>query len=233
MAKTEHDGQDPGQEGAQDANTEEGHAGQADGGEDRIGNLEARLDLLNSGISELRNAVLQTRNAAPAAQAVVDEDIDDGEPLTGAKVSRIVQKSIASAVSQSTQVNQRQQWDDKAKSDFPLADPKFLREFQKQWNDAVNSGLDAQHPKAIYQVAKQTAAAMGTSVKQAPRRDADVRDTAETPNRGGAQAPRTATAKIPDDDPRVRFYMMRGNRTKEQVAAFKTKLATPKKGKRA
>lgn len=225
------DGQNPGQEVVDDPvdATEGDDAGQvADKPRrDRYGDLEARMELLSDGITELRNAVLESRRQAAPAPAV-EEEINDDEPLTASKVSRIVQKNLNQVVNQSNNLTQRQVWDDKAKQEFPLSDPKFLREFKQTWREQVESGLDPTHPRAIYNVAKTTALALKAKGEQPARRQAAANDSPEVSAARGdvRQTSRPSrTPKIADDDPRVRFYTMSGKRTKAQIERMKAKLA--------
>src|SRR5688500_9762828 len=103
------DGQDLGQE---DVSSESGTAGGDTAGGSKstgISDTEARIEMLQDSIAELRNAILASR--APAQAHI--EEIDDGEPLTPSKVQKIVTKAIGSAVGQNQSQNERQVWDDK------------------------------------------------------------------------------------------------------------------------
>lgn len=236
MGTAKVDGELPDQTEAAEADGE-GEDSSGDGAtakEDRYGNLEAQIGLLNDTVVELRQAVIDSRKASPATQFTPDEEINDDEPLTASKVSRIVNKSLTQAVKQSDAATQRSVWDGKAKEEFPLADPKFLREFKKQWNEQVNSGLDPNHPKAIYNVAKITAREVGVK-KPAPKVDPDTVHTVEPTTRDSRPAASRNSAKsaISESDPRLRFYMMNGNRSKEQIESMKKKLADKDSGRRA
>jgi len=212
--------------GEGDLNGEDGD----DGGEvvDPLTTLGARLDLMEHGITELRNAIVQSRNQQPAPTHNAQVEVDDDEPITGSKVKKIVEGAINQAVNSSTAAGQQQVWDDKAKREFPFADPKFQLEFKKQWDDQVGSGLNPGHPKALYNVAKITARVMGKPGKAAPRQSSpDTTHSGEAPS-GTSAAPtrRASTAsKISDDDPRLRFYLMKGKKSKEQIQSMKEKLA--------
>lgn len=222
MAGEQTDGQNPGQA----ASAAEGDtAGEgADGKPDRLADMEARFDLLNDSISELRQAILDRRaNGATAAPVV--EEIDDDEPLTASKVKKIVQSGLGNVVAQQQNLTQRQQWDEKAKSEFPLADPKFLREFKNTWKEQTGSGLDPTHPKAVYNVAQITARAMGVK-KPTAKSDPETTQTSEapsanSPSRSARSAPRSS---VSDDDPRLAFYRMKGDKSKEKIEAMKKKL---------
>lgn len=236
------DGQNPGQAAAL-APAEEGDAGDDDaraGGEsskeDSISNLEARFDLLNDSLTELRQAILDRRSTNGAAAPQVP-DVDDDEPLTASKVKKIVQNGLSNVVQQNQDLVQRQTWDDKAKSEFPLSDPKFLREFKREWREQTASGLDPRHPKAVYNVAQITARSMGVKKPAQAKPDAETAHTSEAPssnpppraaaNRGG----RPST--VADDDPRLRFYKMKGDRTKDQIEAMKQRLGARDATKRS
>jgi hypothetical protein len=218
MAETT-DGQDPGQ-GA--SAPKEGDAGE--GKVDRLADMEARFDLLNDSLSELRQAILERR---PSAAPAPVEEIDDDEPLTASKVKKIVQSSVSTVAAANQSLVQRQQWDSKAKEEFPLADPKFLREFKAVWKEQTSSGLDPTHPKAVYNVAQITARAMGVK-KPVAKADPETSETSEAPTSASPAARQArngaSRSSVTDDDPRLNFYKMKGDRTKDQIDAMKKKL---------
>lgn len=223
------DGQNPGQESAP-AVSEEGDAGDDSArgrtkGDPRYENLEARFELLNDSLSELRQAILESRSPG-RGQAEPQVDIDDDEPLTASKVKKIVQSGLGNVMQQNQDLVQRQTWDDKAKSEFPLSDPKFLREFKKEWREQTSAGLDPRHPKAVYNVAQITARSMGVK-KPAAKPDAETAHTSEAPT-GSPSTRQTAKSgsrsTVSDDDPRLAFYRMKGNKSKDQIEAMKQKL---------
>jgi hypothetical protein len=214
------DGQDSGQEDSSESGASSGDT--AGGGKkDRIADMEARFEMLQDSISEMRNALLSSRTPA---QAPV-EDIDDDEPLTPSKVKKIVQSSISSAVGQNQSQNERQVWDDKAKADFPLTDPKFQLEVKKEWREQVAAGLNPNHPRALYNVAKIVARSSGVMKKPA-KTDAETTHSSEAPStQRPASAQNGRRSGVSDDDPRLAFYKMKGDRTKDQIEAMKRKLS--------
>lgn len=222
MSTQASDGQSSGQ-GSPEGGETSGGGATSSGGSSKIEDLEARFDLLNDNFSELRQAILANRNGSPVKQEM--EELSDDEPLTASKINRIVEKNLTKVVANTAQVNQRQQWDDKAKSEFPLADPKFLREFKREWKEQVESGLDPQHPKAIYKVAKDTARNVGVK-KDPASREEESAQTSEAPTGNGARRVerQTSRSSVGDDDPRLRFYQMKGNLPKEKIEALKKKL---------
>lgn len=221
------DGRDPGQgANAPEAGAAGGETAGGDSKSDRLADMEARFEMLQDSMMEMRNAFLGSRSQGAGQQSAAD-DIDDDEPLTPSKVKKIVRDSVASVANANQTLSQRQQWDEKAKSEFPLSDPKFLLEFKKEWREQVEAGLNPNHPKAVYNVAKITARMTG-AVKKATKSDAETAHTSEAPTTTG-QRPASARSghqrsTVSDDDPRLAFYAMKGNRTKEQLEAMKRKL---------
>lgn len=195
---------------------------------ERYEDISAKVDILMDGFNELRQAMLakQTLQQQPSQ----DDYEDDDEPVTGAKVNRIVKKAIGTAVSQSQTLTLRQQWDAKAQQEFPLNDPKFQRELRKDWKELVDSGFDTSHPKSLYMAAKITASKF---LKESSKKESE---TSEAPTlKGGNQTPRTSKVSlVSEDDPRVRFYMMKGKKDQKRVDEFRAKLAEQdaKKGSR-
>ncbi len=222
MSGTQTDGQDLGQ--TTDV-VETGAGGDTTGGDskpDRLADMEARFEMLQDSIVEMRNALLSSRQSA---QTAPEKDIDDDEPLTPSKVKKIVRDGVAAGAAVTTNLTQRQQWDDKAKSEFPLADPKFLLEFKREWKEQVAGGLDPNHPRAVYNVAKITARTSG--VVKRPAKDPETAQTSEAPS-GASRQNRQQTSRtspISDNDPRLAFYLMKGGKSKEKIEAVKAKLA--------
>lgn len=214
------DGQDSGQEGV----PSEGSTGDTQGGrsDDRVAKLEAQLELLNGNFSELRQALVESRRQPAAAEV---EEEDDDKPLTASRVKKIVRSSVAEATSATQGLNERQRWDQKAKEEFPLNDPEFLLKFKREWKEQTESGLDPRHPRAVYNVAKLVARSTG-GAKKAPARDPETALTAETSSsQPSRQQSQRAGRLVSEDDPRVRFYAMKGNRTKEQIEGMRRKLS--------
>lgn len=221
MSTQTNDGLSSGQATAEGGESDGG--GGSAGGSSKIEDLEARFDLLNDSLSEIRQAILAQRGGGAVKQEM--EELSDDEPLTASKINRIVERNLTKVVASTANTNQRQQWDDKAKSEFPLADPKFLREFKREWKEQVESGLDPQHPKAIYKVAKDTARNVGVKKDPAAREDTESTQTSEAPTGNARRVERTAArSSVSDDDPRIRFYQMKGNLPKEKLEALKKKL---------
>ncbi len=219
MAATAENGSDPGQ-GA--SATQTGDAGGDTAGGDSAADLKAQIEELQDTVGELRNAIISSRQAGASAAPVVEDD--DNEPLTPSKVRKIVQSSVANVAANNQNLSQRQIWDDKAKSEFPLSDPKFRVEFKKMWRDQVASGLDPNHPRAVHNVAQLTARHIGVVKK--PEKDAMTTQTSEAAT--AAAAPRSrqgSQAKIADNDPRLAFYQMKGKQSPEKLEALKKKLA--------
>lgn len=216
--------QDPAPAGAEAGFTEDqGDEGESDW-KGRFEDLNARYDLLNDTVAELRDAVLSRGNSGGQSHPEVD-DLDDDEPLTGSKVKKIVSSSINQAVARNNQVSQRETWDNKAKADFPLGDPKFMREFKREWGSmTADGGLDPNHPKAVYTVARTVARGWKSQTKSANT----THETSEPPSRASSDVTRPGSrknAKVDDSDPRVKFYAMRGNKTKDQIEKFKTRIS--------
>jgi len=187
----------------------------------RYDDLNAKMDMLSDTIVELRGAIVQRQ---PAAE--IEEEFDDDEPLTSSKVNKIVTKAIKGATAVSNNQSQRQLWDGKAKEEFPITDPKFQLELKKVWNEFQDSGLDPSHPKALYQIAKTTAQRLGT--KKAPARaTANTEHTSEAPSSSQTQVTARSGRKpgmVPEDDPRVRFYTMKGVKDPKKVEAMRARL---------
>lgn len=224
VASPEGQDQDPGHVPEAGMTDDGGDEGRVDW-KDRFEDLNARYDLLNDSVAELRDAIVQSRQPVAAPQQV--EDLDDDGELTGSKVKKIVGQEISRAVAQNAQVSERDRWDDKAKSDFPLHDAKFMREFKKEWGVMTKGGLDPNHPQAVYTVAKAVARGWNKPTKKAP--SAETHQTSEAPTATPSGAPvstgSSRRVSIDDNDPRLRFYQMRNDRTKEQIDRFKAKLA--------
>lgn len=228
MVPKENDGQGTGQEGqepAESVTTTEG--GQGSSGKDaKIEDLEARLDLMNDNFAELRDAIVKSGKHNPAPSADIQVELDDGEPLTASKVNKIIQHNLDAAVRSGNAKAERTQWDLKAGQEFPLTDPKFLREFNREWKEQVGSGLNPQHPKALYNVAKIVARTSGVK-KEPVRRDPDADPTQTSESSSGTRSAterRGAAKTVSDDDPRLAFYKMKGDRTKDQIDTMKKKL---------
>lgn len=188
--------------------------------------MDAKFDLLQDSVSSINRTLSNLSRPAPAATAAEDDDdYDDEEPLTGSKVSKIVNKAIGKAVNQTNQVNSRTHWDEKAKSDFPLTDPVFVKEFRKTFNELVSGGLDSNSPKAVY-TACQVAS---KSFKKPAQKKSSGTQTSEapTPPPSGMRTQTGSSRKVTVDenDVRVRFYKMKGDKTKEQVQRFMEKLS--------
>lgn len=221
--QTATDGQDLGQgDTTPEAGTAGGDTAGGDSKADRFSAMEARFEMLNESLSELRTAILARQGQAVPAQV---EEIDDDEPLTTGKVKKIVSQAVGSATQATQTLSERQQWDNKAKADFPLVDPEFQLAVRKEWREQLASGLNGNHPKALYNVAQIVARTW--KGKKQPKADAETTHTSEAPS---TQRPASAqsgrrTPTVSDDDPRIRFYAMKGNKTKDQIEAQKRKLA--------
>lgn len=225
MVPNENDGQPHGQSaeaGGEGGDNSEGGGG-ARGGSSKLEDLEARIDLINDNFAELRSAILQKN--APAPSASVQVELDDDTPLNAKKVNAIIQQNLDAAIRNGNAKAERQTWDMKAGQEFPLKDPKFLREFQREWREQVESGLDPRHPKALYNVAKIVARSSGVVKREPQRRDPEADPTLTSePSSQGRRTERTGGAKaVSDDDPRVKLYKM-GGPSKERVENFKKKL---------
>lgn len=225
-------GQNPGQEAPA---SKEGDAGGGGGGGDSLADLKARFDLLQETVSDFTKAVADSRRQQTAPPPQVD-DIDDDEPLTGSKVKKIVQSSVAAVAAQNRTLTERQQWDAKAKSEFPLDDPKFQMEVRREWREQVQNGLDPNHPRALFNVAQITARTWGGK-KPSKTQDAETTLNSETPLNPSPRNPRSggsSQSKISDDDPRVRFYAMKHGKNPDKIKAFKEKLGAqeaPRRGR--
>lgn len=220
------DGQTSGQASGAEGDDSTGGGESSSSGNSKLENMEARLDLIADGFAELRQAILDRGGTHQQAAAALEE-VDDGEPLTASKIQRIVNNSLKNVVADSTNLTQRQQWDTKAKEEFPLSDPKFLREFKKEWKEQTDAGLDPRHPKAVYNVAKITARSVGVKKVEDPAERRETTQTSEAPSSRAQQVERRGGSRstVSDDDPRVKFYGMKNDKSKEQVAAFKAKLS--------
>jgi hypothetical protein len=226
MVPKENDGQAPGQsaDGGEGGTTTEG--GQESRGDTaKIEDLEARLELMTENFADLRNAILQNGKQSPAPSADIQVELDDGEPLTASKVNKIIQHNLDAAVRSGNAKQERTQWDLKAGQEFPLQDPKFLREFNREWKEQVAGGLNPNHPRALYNVAKIVARTSGVVKKEPRQRDPEADPTQTSESSSSSRRPeRAGGAKaVSDDDPRVALYRM-GTPSKEKVEAFKKKL---------
>jgi hypothetical protein len=223
MVTANTDGQHSDQGEETPEGNESGEESRSSGKEDRFAKMDARFELLNGSITELRQAILDSRRPTQAQVEVPDDD-DDDQPLTPSKVRRAVNQAVAHASAANQGLADRKEWDNKAKSEFPLHDPEFMLNFRREWKERTDSGLDPKHPKAVYDVAKITARLYG-SKKPAPKKDPETTHSSEAPSQSRQPAQRSQRSNISDDHPSVRFYTMKGNRTKDQIENFKKKLA--------
>ena len=214
-----------------------GEIGEARGNPDPwaiVDKLNAKIDLMDDRFGELQSALAKSRQAAAPMEEEID--YDDEEPLTARKVAKIIQSSTQRATAQSQAESQRQLWDGKAKEEFPLTDPTFEREFRRQWRDFHSAGMDTTHPRSLYQVAKATAQAIGSkSVSTKPantgRAGNDMQDS-EAPSGQSSRSSSRSKSAIDDSDPRVAFYRMKGNKSEDQIKAFKERLSAQDAKKR-
>ena len=225
----------PGQstQGSDEGGTMDGgsnNSGESDG----FRRLSAKLDLLQDDYQELRQAIVSSRQAAqPAHQEEDDFDgVDDDSPLTAAQARRLLQKQsqrTANQVQQQQLLEERREWDSKARDAFPLIDPEFQKEFKQQWREAVASGLDPNHAKAIYQVAKTTALVVGAkglnTNRQTRNTDGDSEFSGEAPTTNPGASARGSRANLSEKaQKQLDFYNLTGSKTKAQVDAFRQKL---------
>ena len=164
----------------------------------RYEQLETSLKPKPKALTTEEKQALMAQNPALAVEAIIEEKLG----------------SINSKVE--TQLDKKY-WDQKAQSEFPVKDPKFLSQLQKNWNDLVASGLDPGHPKAIYKAAELTARQVGGA---AVKSDAKNFQSAEAGRE--FQAPK-AKAKVSENDPRVRAYKM-WNTDPKKIAEFQKEL---------
>lgn len=222
--QTATDGQDLGQ-GAE-ASEAGAAGGDTAGGDDKdvVRGLKAEVEMLRESISDMRNALLAPRQQQGSGPQE-DEEVSDDEPLTPSKLKKIVDRSVAKAANANQTLSQRDQWDNKAKADFPLADPEFQLAVRKEWREQMASGLNGQHPKALYNVA-QIVARTWKGGKKPAKTDAETTHTSEAPStqRPASAQPGRRSPSVSDDDPRVKFYAMKGTRTKEQIEKLKRTL---------
>lgn len=219
-----------------EAEVGDGEVGAVDQTTNEYDDLNAKYDLLLDNFNELRTAIVQQNNVRSTATEVVEEEWDDDEPLTGSKVNKIVQKAITSAVSQNAATSDRKTWDDKAKTDFPVSDPKFQMELKKVWNELRDSGLDPNHPRALYMAAKATAKNIGfkKSTKSTSKSDEFTSEAPTASRSGASRSSSSKVAMVSEDDPRVSFYRMRGEKDPKKIEALRIKLAErdARKGRR-
>lgn len=196
--------------------------------------FEARMDVMMDGIGQLSSSVGRLSQASqPQVQEEVD-DFDDDEPLNARRVDKIVNRAVSKAVNTSNDQATRRGWDDRARKEFPISDPKFEAQFNKEWASFQGAGGNINHPRALHKVCSDTARHLGLGSKKTTRRDPTSDEpTGETPTSAGAPVSRrTSSAKITDDDPRVAFYRLR-NSDPKAVEQFKKNLeAKATKGRR-
>ena len=188
---------------------------------DRFETLEARMDLLGQGLQQI-NQALANIGRPQMSQEQFEEEFDDDEPLNMRKVSKVVNQAINSAVAKSSDKAEREKWDTKARSEFPISDPKFEAEFNRQWASFRDAGGNMNHPRAVYKVCQDVARVLGSS-KPAPRREQSGEHiSGEAPTSGANQASqrRASSSKISDDDPRVTFFKLR-NSDPKKIQKFK------------
>lgn len=217
-------------QGQVDTSTQSGNMGDVSPdqvNQEKYDKLEAKYDLLLDEFGELKTAIYQSQQSRQQA-AVPDVDDDDDEPVTQSKVKKAVRQAVTDAVSQSKALNERQVWDDKARKDFNVTDPKFELELKKQWREMQVSGYDLTHPRALYEAAKRTALVTGITKKSKPvAKDADTEHTAEPPtNSQTARKADSVDKMIPMDDPRMRFFTsIKDNNDPKKIEAMRKKLA--------
>ena len=188
--------------------------------------FEARMDLMSQGLNQI-NVHLANLGRPQMTQEKFEDLEDDGEPLTPRKVSKIVNQAVNNAVSQSNELTDRRGWDNKARTEFPIKNPKFEAEFNRQWSSFRDAGGDVKHPKAVYKVCTDTARVLGLNSKVADRRDPskDI-PTGETPagsSSGSTVSRRVGASKISDEDARVQFFKLK-HADPKKVEHFKKRL---------
>lgn len=156
----------------------------------RFSQLEETLKPKPRQLSSEEKAALMQENPAAAVEAIIEEKFGG---LTGKIESQLDKKY----------------WDEKAKTEYPVNDPKFKTELQRVWQDLVSAGLDPAHPRAIYKAAELTARQLGGGVKKA---DVKTYQTAEGTREFAAPK---AKPKVSENDPRVVAYKMFTNDPKK------------------
>lgn len=189
--------------------------------------LEAQVGLLADSIGELRESVLSSR---PSQQAAVEEEFDDDEPLTARKASTLVSRAVSRAVSQRSLAEEKREWDNRVKSEFPVSDPEFQRELKREWREFAENGGDPTAPRSLYYVAKHVAKGWKKpgatkSATKSTQLDDDTQTTSEVPTSGASRQSRRGKVSVSDNDPRLRFYQMKGNISAEKLERLKQKLA--------
>ena len=176
--------------------------------------FEARMDLMSQGLDRL-NQTLASLGQRPVTQEQFEVEMggDDDEPLTPNKVAKIVNHAVDSAVKRTSAKSEREQWDAKVRSEFPIKDPKFEAEFNRQWASFRDAGGNINHPKAVYKVCSDVARAVGKATPPARRAAASEHVSGEPPagstRDSSAPGRRKAASKISDDDPRLEFMRLR------------------------
>ena len=205
--------------------------------DDRFEQQQANYDLLSGNFEELKETIFEGFKQLQRPPATVEEPVDEEEGLTESKVERIIKRSLQAHGDVQNNNNQRAVWDQKAKDEFPLHDPKFLKEFKREWKEQIAGGLMQTHPRALYNVAKMTARLVGLNKRKTEAKvEEEPLDTGEPP------APRRTVKEssgkfVLSKDEKVRqqvsFYNMRGDRTPKQLAAFQQDLEDKRTARRA
>lgn len=196
--------------------------------------METRVDEGFSRIERMLNTSRVNQDQRQTQAPVEEETFDDEEPITASKINKIIKNAMATGAAQSRDLTERSQWDQKAKNDFPINDPKFQREFAKGFEDFISSGGNRDHPRCVYHVAKQTAQRLGVKRNQTQTERGQTTDnqeqlSAEAPNRSasigrGVNIQQKKGELDKTSNSQLALYNMRGTKSKEQVEVFTQKL---------
>lgn len=204
--------------------SDEGYVESRPQSDNRIEELQAQISQMAEQIAAIPTQLQELSKPKPQ-QLTPEQQQQLWQQDPNAALSNVLDQKMGKLKNDLQIEHQRQYWDDKAKQEFPVNDPKFKAQLKKEWEELRNDGLDPNSPRAVYRAAKNAALVMGIKEKKSQVTNQGTVPSAEAPA-AVSQTKVGSRSAIPDNDPRVQVYMMSSSkpRTKEQINDFKQKL---------
>ena len=182
--------------------------------------LEAMEELVQSQNQRFEHLAESLKPKAPQLTAEQKQLLWQTDPEKA--VGSVIESKLNENTRRLQAENDKRYWDQKAESDFPTNDPKFMSELKKSYKGLIADGMSAEAPKAVYRAAQEAAMKLGLNSKAKVNGNrADDSDNSVSP--GGVPA-KKKSAMVSDNDPRVKWYQMRVQDPKK-IAEFKKILA--------
>lgn len=173
-------------QGAQD--TQVDGANTQESGQQAVDPSEERFSSLNSTVSELAELVRSqqaqlaqfTKVLTPQPKQYTQEELAQNPAL-------LVRHELNQFKQEARIETQKQYWDEKAKTEFPVNDPKFKKALEAEWADLNESGFN--NPKSLYKACENAALKLGVKNKTATQATQTTStQTVETSTQGGNRA---------------------------------------------